>query len=143
MSIEELKSKYFFTDFDYDRFLHDISSLDPIDLKRISIYLNDLANKKISDKSDILSENVKKYLEYIDNFTEADYTLIFDKIDSIKYKQDCKINKNLSIFSDNSRMVLNIIDSLDENELNEFITSFYYRYKCYSKDKKLKKYCIK
>ena len=68
MNIEEIKAKYFFTEFDYDSFLKDISSLDIIDLKKMSVHLNNLAEEKRKKLNDNLSETAKRYLSYIESF---------------------------------------------------------------------------
>ena len=79
MNIEELKMKCFFPDSDSKHFQKDMMSLDVIELKKMAVYLNDLAEEKRRKINGDLSENMKKYLKYIEAFKDIDYTLIFDK----------------------------------------------------------------
>lgn len=139
MNIEEIKAKYFFTEFDYDSFLKDISSLDIIDLKKMSVHLNNLAEEKRKKLNDNLSETAKRYLSYIESFKDEDYALIFDKLDSIKYGKPCAININSSMFSVKAIEMISIIDTMDERVLEEFKCILYYSYRCYVQDKELSK----
>ena len=82
MNIQELKMKYFFTEYDTEKFDKDVRSLDIIDLKKMAVYLNNLAEEKRKKSNDNLSEAMKKYLSYIESFKDEDYTLIFDKLDT-------------------------------------------------------------
>lgn len=139
MNIQELKMKYFFTEYDTEKFDKDVSSLDIIDLKKMAVYLNNLAEEKRKKSNDNLSEAMKKYLSYIESFKDEDYTLIFDKLDSIKYGKPCAININSSMFSSKAKDMVNIIDTMNEQTLEEFKNILYYNYRCYIQDKMLSK----
>ena len=137
MNIEELKMKCFFSDSDSKHFQKDMMSLDVIELKKMAVYLNDLAEEKRRKINGDLSENMKKYLKYIEAFKDIDYTLIFDKLESIKYDKPCTIKKDLPIFSSKARFIFEIIDTLNEQELEELRTILYDNYEYCIQDKKL------
>ena len=139
MNIQELKMKYFFTEYDTEKFDKDVRSLDIIDLKKMAVYLNNLAEEKRKKSNDNLSEAMKKYLSYIESFKDEDYALIFDKLDSIKYGKPCAININSSMFSVKAIEMISIIDTMDERVLEEFKCILYYSYRCYVQDKELSK----
>lgn len=139
MRINEIKDKYFLSSTNKEEFYKNMKNLSIIQLKKIAVSLNELAEEKRKKSNDELSEKMKKYLKCIETFKESDFSLVFDKLESIKYNKKCTMDKNSSIFSNNARYIVDIIDTLNDEELNELRELLYDNYSYYLEDKKLSK----
>lgn len=141
MTLEELISKYFFNENDFSEFKNDLRSLDVVELKNLAVNINRISEERKMDYKKTFPQELMEAIDLIENFNIYDLMLVSDKVKSKISKGESVINQGLSLFSNDSIRLIELIEYMDNETLKQVKKIIDYYIMIYEKDKQLVEDC--